>query len=282
MTARAPRSSTALPRGGSGTGTTSVPSGSWRAAARTARTSASGRMTRSAGPATSGSSSMRARSWSARCLSWPSCRRPSGRLVASASTGTLPNSARTSAGGRRSARNGPCSGARSAVTGPARRSAAPSASRRSVICITARGDPSGSCSTRWPASPGRALAGTVSVTGIGQGVPSASSPLDATADRSAVARYPVSGANAPEVSSSSSPSCASSGVQAGQSASSSGNRSAVTCASVFAGLGRHPGSDDAGEAVQRLADHVKQLIVALGEASSGQPGDGGAGDSHRR
>ena len=76
----APRRASA--RGGSGTGTTSVLAGSCPAAARTARTSASGRVTRSAGPATSGSSRMRARSWSARCRSWPICRWPSGRLVA--------------------------------------------------------------------------------------------------------------------------------------------------------------------------------------------------------
>ena len=41
-------------------------------------------------------------------------------------------------------------------------------------------------------------------------------------------------------------------------------------------------SDDAGETVRRLADHVNQLIVAVGQASSGEPGDGGADDPHRR
>ena len=39
-----------------------------------------------------------------------------------------------------------------------------------------------------PASAGTAAAGTVSVTGIGHGVPSASSPLAATADRSSAVR----------------------------------------------------------------------------------------------
>ena len=157
------------------------------------RTRASGLVTTAAGPDTSGSSRIRAFSWPARCLSWPMCRCPSGRLVASASTGQPASSARTSAGARRSARNGPCSGARSAVTGPASRSIGPGCSddprgTRSEISTTASGDPSASCSTKWSASAGTALAGTVRVTGTGHGVPSASSPRAATAVRSAVVR----------------------------------------------------------------------------------------------
>ena len=81
--------------------------GSWAAAARTARTSDSGRVTSSAGPATSGSSKIRARSWPARCRSWPICRWPSGRLVASASTGAAPSrAARTARRGVRPAAPG--------------------------------------------------------------------------------------------------------------------------------------------------------------------------------
>ena len=241
-------------------------------------------MTRSAGPATSGSSRMRARSWSARCLSWPSCRWPSGRLVASASTGTLPSSARTSAGGRRSARNGPCSGARSAVTGPA--SAEPRRRRRrrrplgdldhgqrralrvlqhQVVGVA--GDGAGRDGERDRDRPGRAV-GELASGGDGGQIRGREIPGQraerARGEQLKLAQLLLVGGP---------------GGPVGQLA---GNRSAVTCASVFAGLGRRPGSDDAGEAVQRLADHVKQLIVAVGEASSGQPGDGGAGDSHRR
>ena len=61
---------------------------------------------------------------------------------------------------------------------------------------------------------GTTSAGTSSVTGTGQGVPSARVPRSATAARSSAVRKPRSGANAPEVSSSSSASCASPGVHA--------------------------------------------------------------------
>ena len=60
---------------------TRVPGGRLRAAACTVRTSASGRSTISAGPATMGSSSSRAFSWLAACRSWPIWWQCSGALV---------------------------------------------------------------------------------------------------------------------------------------------------------------------------------------------------------
>ena len=102
-----------------------------------------------------------------------------------------------------------------------RRTAVPRTVRRSRA--RASGEPSWSCRTRWSRSAGTALAGTSSVTTTGQGVPSASMPRSVTAATSAAPMKPRSGANTPEVSSSRSPSCASSRVSAGQSGSSAGS-----------------------------------------------------------
>ena len=150
-----------------------------------------------------------------------------------------------------------------------------------MISITASGDPSGSCSTSRSASAGRTAAGTVSVTGIGQGVPSASSPLAATADRSSARQVPAQRgerARGEQLKLAELLLARGPGRPGGQ----LGGQLHVTCASVSRMWTTLARSDDAGETVHRLADHVQQLIVAVGEASSGQPGDGGADDSHRR
>ena len=42
------------------------------------------------------------------------------------------------------------------------------------------------------------------------------------------------------------------------------------------------GSDDAGEAVQGLADDVEELVVPVGEAAAAEPGDCRAGHAHGR
>ena len=93
---------------------------------------------------------------------------------------------------------------------------------RSVMASTASGEPSASCSTSWAASAGTAVAATSRVTGTGQGVPSASVPRTATVAVSASSMKPRSGANAPDVISSRSPSWASSSGQDGQPDSSAG------------------------------------------------------------
>ena len=82
----------------------------------------------------------------------------------------------------------------------------PGTACRSVIASTASGEPSGSCRTSVAARrPELRPAGTSSVTGTGQGVPSSSMPRSATEAASAASMKPRSGANTPEVSSSRSP-----------------------------------------------------------------------------
>src|SRR6266545_433298 len=234
------------PRGASGIGTATVSGGSCARAASTARTRASGPVTSSAGPATSGKSSSRACIPPARWRSWPSSRRCKGPRVRQARTGLgfpapspapgRPSVARVSAGPCRSARNGPCSGARSARTGPASRTTlCGSACVRSVISIIASGAPSGSSNTSAPAPGGTAPAGTFKVTGKGNSVPSHRRPSRATAAASASVMNPFSGANAPDTNSSRSPSWSSSGAKDGERISSAASPAESAVMSVFIG-----------------------------------------------
>lgn len=194
---------------GSGTGTIVVPAGSSGRAARTARTTASGR-----GPASRGSSR-----WASISAAAQRIRARSGWCNGSeakiARTGPEGRRERTSEAAGRIALNNP-RGSPTARTGPARWSAAPS-DHGSTLSTTATGAPSSSrSSTSW--QPARA-SGTRSVIGTGQTVPSTSRRRSRTDFTSAAPRKPDKGWKAPSSSSSTATSSSAAGTHTGHSGS---------------------------------------------------------------
>ena len=228
-------------RGASGTGITMVSAGRCDLAARTARTSASGRVTISAGPPTRGSTSRRAFSWSgvvAQLTDVTLVQGPPGRVSehvfpavpvpaktrAADDSAASASSARTSSGRRRSWRNGPCAGSRSVVTGPASRTMPSDRRPRQPFGDRQHGQRGALLVLQYQAARiGRDHAGGY-VEGHRHRPGRAVGQHAAFGDRgpSAASMKPCRGANTPDVSSSRSPSCASPSVHTGQSGSSAG------------------------------------------------------------
>ena len=198
--ARANSSSSGFARGGNGTGTTRVSSGSC-APRREHRADQGLRAADDPGRARPPEGAAgRGPQLAGRCRS---CRYAAGQRAAGRQRQHGRRELRSHVGGRRRRlRNGPCSGARSAVTGRRAHHGTVPPSRLAHPFGDLEDGERGAfrvLSTRWPASAGTALAGTVSVTGRGHGVPSAGQ-LAARRDGGQVGGGQVAaerGANAP-------------------------------------------------------------------------------------